>query len=122
MDVATYFNNIDRALMKAYAVNVNRLMPATIKQKCFGCNMGCDSQLDHDVCQMMDKGERFKYCLQDAVKHVDEKKVTAAFRRMIPMQNCLHHPSYIFTAAWRSQLWEDEEWCNGVVEELQKLR
>ena len=122
MDVATYFYTIDHALMKAYAVSLKGLMPGIIKEKCFGCVMGCVSQLDHNVCTVMGIDERLKHCLEDAVKRVDEKEVTTAFRRIMPLHKCLHHPKYIFTTAWRSQLWEDEEWCDGVVVELLKLR
>ena len=121
LDVATYFNTIDRALMKAYAISLKGLMPGIVKEKCFGCEMRCDSQLDHNVCMMMGIDERLKHCLEDAVKRVDEKEVTAAFHSMMPLYKCLHHPSYMFTAAWRSQLWENEEWCDGVVAELLKL-
>ena len=84
--------------------------------------MNCDSQLDHDVCTMMTIDERLKHCLPEALKLVNEKKVSTTFRRMMHLHKCLHHPGYIFTSAWRSQLWENEEWCNGVVAELLKLR
>ena len=122
MAVAAYFNFVDRTLMKVYALHIHKLMPSVIKKKCFGCEMGRDSQLDHDICQMMDVDERVKYCLQDAVKLVDERQVTMSLRRMLSMKKFLCHPGYIFTTAWRSQLWDDEEWCHGVVAELMKLR
>ena len=46
------------------------------QQTCYGCVHSRDSQLDHDVCLMMDLEDRVDYYVVDALRLVDLKHVT----------------------------------------------
>ena len=39
-------------------------------QKCYGCQVDHPSQIQHDVCIMMDIDEQIHYCLADALPYV----------------------------------------------------
>ena len=120
MDVAIYFGDLDRALAQAYAVHLHPIIPSIARTLCYGCSVDHPSQLQHDVCLLMDKEERILHCLSKAIQVVDEQKILNLFKRVINFDKWVAKPIYISDEIWQRQLWTDE-WCNLVCQEMLRL-
>ena len=58
MDIAQYFSELDNALAYSYAVHLRPLILKLVTERCHGCRIGHPSQIQHDVCVMMDEEEK----------------------------------------------------------------
>ena len=120
MAVASYFDELDRALAQAYAVHLRAIIPSVARTLCYGCSVGHPSQLQHDVCLMMDTEERILHCLSEAIQLVDENKILNLFKRITNFDKQSAKPIYIFDEVWRQQMWT-YEWRNLVCQEILHL-
>ena len=121
MSAEPYFHELERALAQAYAVYLKRVIPDVAKELCYGCQVNHPSQVQHDVCLMMDDEERIDYCLEMAMTLLNESKVLKLFRRVSSLDKCFLEPTYIYEKEWRSQLWKDDEWRKMVRQEILNL-
>ena len=121
MSVANYFNTLDQDLALTYAIHLKPLISKVIHEECYGCQVDHPSQIQHNVCLMMEEEEQIRLCLKKALMRVNERKVLRLFRRFASFGKCLTSPTYIFEEAWRSKLWETDAWLNLVVQKILSL-
>ena len=74
MNITQYFTELDNALAFSYAVHLRPLISKLVTERCHGCRIGHPSQIQHDVCVMMDEEEKIRYCMSEAILQADEKK------------------------------------------------
>ena len=121
MSIANYFTKLDSDLAYSYAIHLKPLISRTATKLCYGCQVNHPSQIQHDVCIMLDEDDKILHCLKDALLQMDERKVMKSFRRFASFDKCITSPTHIFEEAWRSRLWDDKDWCNLVVEKILSL-
>ena len=51
------------SLVRAYASNLKPYMDTAIESLCYGCAVDHPSQIQHDVCVMMEKEQRTQHCI-----------------------------------------------------------
>ena len=113
--------NAYATLIKSYALHLKPLIPKVAKSLCYGCEVDHPSQIQHDVCLMMETEERVRFCLREAADLVDDRKVMAAFQVMMNFSRALRHPAEVYVEEWRRQLWEEEAWCDRITAEIVAL-
>lgn len=115
MNITQYFSELDNGLAFSYAVHLRPLISKLVTERCHGCRIDHPSQIQHDVCVMMDEEEKIRYCMSEAILQADEKKIINLFRRYTGTTNT---PSYVFEINCQNSLWSDAKWRNLVVEKI----
>ena len=119
MSVAQYFHELDRGIAQAYAVHLKKVIPDVATELCYGCQVDHPSQIQHDVCLMMDEEERIEYCLEKARTLLNESKILRLFQRLFSFDK--YDLDYIYDKDWISQLWKNDEWRRMVCHEILNL-
>ena len=88
-------------LVRAYAFNLKPYVDKTVKTLCYGCEVDHPSQVQHNVCCMMEPEEQISYCLSFAVHLMED--------------------TTIVESGWSKQLWDDPDFADHIVQEIARL-
>ena len=85
---------LEQAVYNAYAKALREPLREVIHNECYGCQIDHPSQKQHNVCLFMSFDEQVDCFLQEALKRVDEMRVTEAWMSEIetifPNQDISH--------------------------------
>ena len=108
-------------LVHAYALHLVDMIPTVTRELCYGCEFNRPSQLDHDVCLMMEENERILHCLPHALKELDVSKVLRTFANQLDIGLLLRCPERIFKTWFQLYLHENEYFREDVMKRIVHL-
>ena len=88
-----------------------------ITEKCHGCQIDHPSQLQHDVCLMMDVDEQVRTCMPEAMDKLDQLQVTRLWELSIGLIE--PRPSWEEYSKWMSVEYR-LYWLNSIRDEIEK--
>lgn len=92
------------------AFTLRRLLP----EKCYGCQVDHPSQVQHDVCLMMEPEEQVNIYFQEVLSMLNEEAVLDFWHHWLTfnLDPPAHPLEYIkYTCEdWRETTWKNEEW------------
>ena len=94
-------NQVYIRLVRAYAHNIRPYIRRAAHELCYGCLVDHPSQIQHDVCLMMQPQEQVEHCLDYAIRLMEEE---------LDVED-----------GWTDQLRDDAIFLNHVIEELTML-
>ena len=109
-------------LVKAYASQLERYLDEAARGLCFGCEFNSLSQLDHDVCVMMEEEERVTRCLSVCLDMINESLVLENFVAVLGAGGDLESSKEFYRVDFRKQLWGDGGWKEDVIREIILIR
>ena len=105
-------------LIRAYAYKMEYILDDVAKKSCYGCEVDHPSQLQHDVCVMMDLYERVGYCLDRCVVEIDENEVMSNFTDSLDIREVLRCPSILYNVNHRQTFWGVQSWREDIIREI----
>ena len=109
-------------LVKAYALHLEENMDTAIRKLCYGCEVSHPSQIQHDVCVMMEEEERIEHCLKECLKMIDEAEVMLTFTCGLKLSDILKCPDKLCKSDFRINLWDNVDWNEMVIHEILTIR
>ena len=109
-------------LVKAYAKHLELHLNAAITSLCYGCSVNHGSQIEHNVCCMMEEHGLIEHCLQQCLQLIDETQVMNDFTSKLPINRVFGCPGMIYSADFRKSLWHNSDWVNTIVREIFLIR
>ena len=116
----SHFSDFDLALAQSYAVHLRPIIPSVARNLCYGCVVNHPSQVQHDICILMNEEERILHCLSEALQLVDEKKILKLFKRITNFKSWNIKPAYVFYDTSLKNEWSTE-WRALVCQEIIRL-
>ena len=105
---------MEEQLRDTYAGFMALLLQRLIPQKCFGCQVDHPSQMQHDVCLMMEPEEQVDTYFHEVLSMLNEELVLDFWHHLLTfeLEPAAFHLEYIkYTCKdWRETTWKNEEW------------
>ena len=109
-------------LVKAYALHIEEHMDPVIQKLCYGCQVNHPSQIEHNVCVMMEEEQQIEFCLSECVKMIDESELMSMFISGLRLSDILKCPDKLYNSDFRIHLWNNGEWSQMVIHEILIIR
>lgn len=99
-------------LKDSYAGFMVLLLQRLIPEKCYGCQVNHPSQVQHNVCLMMEPEEQVDTYFQDVLSILDEEAVLDYWHHLLlfELEPAHFHLEYMKFTYWRETVWKNEEW------------
>ena len=109
-------------LVRAYVHHMEGVLDMAISHLCLGCSCERPSQIQHDVCVMMEEEERVRHCFWKCLELVSEEAIMQTFTARLDISAILRCPGTFYTKKFRRCLWSREDWIKDVCREILKKR
>lgn len=101
------------------------LKEGLVKAHCTGCFYECSSQIDHDICTMMNYREQIEYLLHFALGEVDEIDITQTLVEHLSASCMIRNispsspHSNLLSGQWRQNVWLlRESVCSELIDKM----
>ena len=100
-------------LVKSYARLAEREIDHVVRSLCYGCSVDHPSQIQHDVCCMMEPEEQIQFCLPRALKRIPFQVVKDDLGKHLDVSLILKYPE-VFNIEFHQHLLEKETFLEEV--------
>lgn len=100
-----------------YSCLLQEMVVKIAAEKCHGCQVDHPSQMQHDVCIMMDTEEKVTLCLSEAIERVDHLQATRMWGQSLAMID--PRPQWEDISKWASMDYR-LFWLNSMRKDLEK--